>query len=388
MRKMIPVAFILFASIAMAQEKSLFLQPWDESLPYPAASEVAFPEGLRHVIVQDCDADPEWKFLHETAVGFCGEELVVAWYNNLEHELSGKTIQRARRSSDDGKTWSEPELVKGVPEDKMKYVGIQFLEMDGKFYAFSNMEFEKGFESLADCLLMEYDKAAKKWNDVGMVCKRFLAMQQPILMDDGNYIISGSYNIRDGANNGVIPVVYVSQGKDIAKPWKRYLMDTEYVNVFAETAIVVNGANVLGVTRLEASPYPNFYESNDFGKTWRKLENKTFLASSSKFAAGTLSNGVRYILYNLPNFTRDANGKPQLDKMNRGRHTLVIATAQPEDTAFTKIWKVSDVTAGADQKMSHYPCAVEHDGKLYISYTGQHTRRNAGLTIVPIESLK
>jgi hypothetical protein len=165
-------------------------------------------------------------------------------------------------------------------------------------------------------------------------------------------------------------------------------MDTsEYVNVFAETAIVVEGKNLLGVTRLEKSTFPNFYESNDYGETWHAVPNPTFAASSSKFAAGTLSTGCRYIIYNLPHFERDADGKILTEGMNRGRHTLVIAIAKPGEKAFSRIWKVSDVTQSTKQVASHYPCAVEHDGMLYIAYTGQHERRNCAFTAVPVDSL-
>ena len=379
--------FVLSAVLVSAQETSRFLQPWDESFPFPAASEVSFPEGLRHGIVHDCDTDPDYGFLHETAVGFLDDALIVGWYSNPKAELSGKTFQRARWSRDDGKTWSDFEVLMEEGNEKgLMYVGLQFLNLDGKLYLFSNQE--SGAEKPVNTLLVEYDSASKQWKTLGPVCQRFLSMQQPILMEDGNFIISGSYNIKDGGINGVIPTVYVSQGKDLAKPWKRFLMDSEYVNVFAETAILVEGPNVLGVTRLEASPYPNFYESNDYGRTWRKLKNDSFLASSSKFAAGTLSNGVRYVLFNLPDFQRDASGKMDPKTLNRGRHTLAIATAQPGEKAFSKIWKISDRTAETRQGASHYPCAVERDGKLYVTYTGQHKLRNCGITILPIDSLK
>ena len=73
--------------------------------------------------------------------------------------------------------------------------------------------------------------------------------------------------------------------------------------------------------------------------------------------------------------------------MDRGRHTLVIAVAAPEEGAFSRIWKLSDITQSTQQKASHYPCAVEHEGMLYVTYTGQHGLRNCGFTAIPVAVL-
>jgi len=110
-------------------------------------------------------------------------------------------------------------------------------------------------------------------------------------------------------------------------------------------------------------------------------------ASHSKFAAGKLSTGQRYIIYNLPHFERDEKGRIAVEGMKRGRQTLVIAVANPGEKAFSHIWKVSDVSQSTHQKMSCYPCAVEHDGMLYVTYTGQHKSRNCGFTAIPVASL-
>ncbi|MDO5566223.1 MAG: sialidase family protein [Planctomycetia bacterium] len=363
------------------------LTPWPENVPYPTPDDIVFPKGITHGIVHDCERDPQYKFLHETAVGQCNGSIFVAWYNNYKAELSGKTLQRGRWSKDHGQTWSDPEIVMDEGNDKgRKFVGIQFLNQNGDFYAFSNEEVEGGFEKLVHMLLLVFDQKNKQWKTIAPIAPRFLAMQQPILMGDGNYIIVGSYNPFPGGSNGVIPAVYVSQGKEIAKPWERFLIDTEYVNVFAETAIVVNGPNILAVTRVEKSPQPYFYVSSDYGRTWKRIANRSFYASASKFAAGTLTNGVRYILYNLPDFKRDTQGNVIESTLKRGRKTLVMATSQPGEKYFSRIWKISDPSTSTAQLASHYPCALEFDGKLYITYTGQHRLRNCGISIVPVSS--
>jgi hypothetical protein len=377
----------LLGSTACDDRSSSFLTPWPENVLYPAADEVHFPEGITHSIVHDCDIDPDYKFLHETAIGVLDDELFVAWYQNPEHELKGKTFQRFRTSKDFGRTWSDHAVLMDRGNNQgLMYVGMQFLTLDGDLYAFTNQE--NGTERPVDCILLSWDKARRTWNEHGPVAERFLAMQQPLPMDNGNFVMSGSYAAIPGQVHATVPAVYISQGRNIDKPWRRVLLDSsDYVNVFAETAVVVDGSNLLAVTRLEKSLFPNVYESADFGESWRPVESRTFAACPSKFAAGKLSTGDRYIIYNLPRFQRDEENKILTEAVDRGRHTLVIALAGPRKTAFSRIWKLSDVTQSTKQKASHYPCAVEHRGMLYVTYTGQHERRNCGFTAIPVESL-
>ena len=387
------------AGTVKADENEPFLKPWAEGVPYPMASEIDFPHGAQHVIVHDCDTDPEYGFLHETSIGQLDGELIVGWYNNPQKELNGKTIQRARRSKD-FLHWSGLEIVQDRGSDEgWMYVGLQFLTLDGKLYCFSNQEF--GTEKPTECILQVWKPETKTWEILGPIAEKFLSMQPPILMENGNYCMSGSLNppSRHLKGNGTTPVVFISQGKEIEKPWRMVRMDPEdYVNIFAETAVLANGPNLLAVTRVENTPFPNFYESRDFGETWRKIENRVFAACNSKFAAGTFSNGYRYIVYNLPNFRRtadgkiiyktDENGNPTREGIGMGRGTLVMAIAKPGETAFSTVWKVSDRTGSTEQSASHYPTVLEHDGFVYVAYTGNHKRRNCGVTRFPLKSLE
>lgn len=369
-----------------------FLGLWKVDAPFPTKSELKFPEGVKHYVVQDGNDDPEYEFMHETAVGFWNDELVFGWYNNPKQELQGKTIQRARRSCDFGETWTSPERVMDQGFEKgLMYVGLQFWTVGGEQFLLSNQE--NGAEKPVDCLLAKYDRDAKEWRMLGAVAPRFLAMQAPILMENGSYVVSGSYAVNPGQTFASTPAVFVSQGKDVAKPWKLSRLDpNEKVNVFAETAVVVDGANLLAVARREESPFPNFYESRDFGKTWRSIENKTFPAVCSKFAAGKFSDGTRYIVFNLPDFERDAQGKIKTDSIRwQSRDSLVIAIAKPNEDAFSQIYKVSDPTTSTRLTTSHYPCVVEHNGWIYVSYTAtirDKSLRVGALTKFPLDSLK
>ena len=39
------------------------------------------------------------------------------------------------------------------------------------------------------------------------------------------------------------------------------------------------------------------------------------------------------------------------------------------------------------QTASHFPCAVEHESMLYVTYTGQHGLRNCGFTAFAVSAL-
>lgn len=375
-----------------SDEQNLFLQLWTSDAPFPTKGEVDFPEGVQHSVVQDGNLDDEYEFMHETALGFCGDELIYGWYNNPEKELQGKTIQRARRSYDLGETWTEPEIVMDPGTDKnVMFVGLQFFSADNSLWLLTNMESEA--ERPVHTLLAKYDPAAKKWNTIGPVAERFLAMQAPVMNDEGNYVVSGSYAVHPDQQFASTPAVYVSQGKDIEKPWRLERLDpNEKVNFFAETGVILDKNFALAVTRREDSPFPNFYASNDFGKNWTSVENKTFPAVHSKFAAGTFSNGIRYIVFNLPCFKRLENGSIDVGSIEfSSRDSLVIAIARPGEKAFSHMYTISDPSASTRLSTSHYPCVVEHDGWIYVSYTGTFVDkplRVGALAKFPLKSLE
>ncbi len=368
-----------------------FLRLWIDS-PFPLKSEVKFPEGCSHCVVQDGNKEPDYKFLHETAIGFWDNELFYGWYNNLEKELVGKTVQRARHSLDFGFTWSEPEIVmdKGTEQGQM-YVGLQFFTANDTLFLLSNLE--NGAERPVHCLLAQYDRQTRSWKEINAIADRFLSMQAPVLNDKGDYIVSGSYAPKPGQTFASTPAVAISQGGDVDKPWRIIRMDAnDNVNAFAETGIIVDGKNALAVTRREDSPFPNFYESDDYGETWRVIENKTFLAVHSKFAAGMFSDGIRYIAFNYPTFKRNADGSVDLDSIDfSSRDSLAIAIARPGEDAFSHMYMVSDPSTTNKLAVSHYPCVVEHDGWVYVSYTGvfaDKPLRVGALTKFPLKSLE
>ena len=117
--------------------------------------------------------------------------------------------------------------------------------------------------------------------------------------------------------------------------------------------------------------------------------------TTSKPAAGMLSNGQRYLVCTT---TADSGNR---------RSPLTIAVSRPGETLFSKVLVIRHAEfptgPGESNKSAalSYPYALEHDGKLYVGYSnsGDKTTRvgtgrelwnnnSAELAIIPIEKLK
>ncbi len=66
---------------------------------------------------------------------------------------------------------------------------------------------------------------------------------------------------------------------------------------------------------------------------------------------------------------------------------LTIAVGRPSEQTLAAMWKVRDgysETLQAGPEWS-YPCAVEHDGSLYVIYTSE--KKHSVMTIIPLNAL-
>jgi hypothetical protein len=85
-------------------------------------------------------------------------------------------------------------------------------------------------------------------------------------------------------------------------------------------------------------------------------------------------------------------------KNNGGKRSpLTIAVSRPGQNDFTRVFVIRrslhpDQSGESAETLSlAYPCAVEHDGKLYVGFSNNGGRRgnlnSAELAIIPIEQL-
>jgi len=134
--------------------------------------------------------------------------------------------------------------------------------------------------------------------------------------------------------------------------------------------------------------------SDDFGRTWTPSQPSNLPMATSKPCAGILSNGQRYLICST-----SADG-------GKRRSPLTIAVSKPGETKFSKVFVIRHAELPGGPGESHknaalaYPCAIEHDGKLYVGYsnnggnvgrkgTGRELWNNnsAELAVIPLAEL-
>jgi len=343
------------------------------------AAEPAFPAGLEHVRVERSDSD-RYQFLHDPAIEFHKGELFASWYSCPEKEIVGESLIRCRRSKDSGKTWSALEVIaEDTSRDGTYYVPAQLLSHGSVLHAFVGKM--KGHDLITTCAVYALDEATNRWQPRGEIADLFLPLCQPVKMADGNWIMAGRVASRFGVKPR-IPAVAISRGDDLTGRWQVVPLLAEELSTAhcPETTVWVEGRDLLAITRNETGAVPFVFASHDFGRTWSAVKDHAFTASTSKLYAGHLSTGQRYLVFNQPK---------EGEKGFNSRETLVIGVSRPDETTLAKTWIVQNHSTSDRPTASHYPCAIEHDGRLFVLYTaGAAGLRQCELAIIPITSLQ
>ena len=343
------------------------------------AVEPPFPAGIEHVRVERSDSD-RYQFLHDPAIEFHKGDLFAAWYNCPEQEIVGESLIRYRRSRDGGKTWSALEVIaEDTRRDGTYFVPAQLLSHGGVLHAFVGKM--KGHDLISTCAAYVFDEATNRWQPRGDIADLFLPLCQPVKMADGNWIMAGRVAIRFGVKP-YLPAVAISRSDDLTGGWQIVRLQAEELSKAhcPETTVWVEGHELLAITRNNLGSVPFVFASHDYGRTWSVVKDHTFTASTSKLYAGHLSTGQRYLVFNQPK-----DGEIGFNS----RETLVIGVIRPGETALAKSWCVQNHSAPDRPTASHYPCAIEHDGRLFVLYTkGFSGRRQCELAIIPITSLQ
>jgi hypothetical protein len=343
-----------------------------------AAADLPFPDGIQHVRVERSDSD-KYKFLHDPAIEVHKGELLAAWYNCPNAEIVGESLIRCRRSKNGGRTWGAVGVIAAdTSGEGTYYVPAQLLSHGGVLHAFVGKM--KGHDLVTSCEVYVLDEAANRWQPRGEIADLFLPNCQPIKMADGNWIMAGRAASRFGVKP-FIPAVTISRGDDLTGRWNVVPLQAELTPAHCpETPVWVEGRKLVALTRNNTGEAPFVYASQDYGRTWNVVKDHRLTASASKLYAGHLSTGQRYVVFNLP-----AEGETGF----RSRETLVIGVSRPGELAPTRTWRVQHRTAPDSPTAFHYPCAIEHEGRLLVLYTtGRAIPRQCELAIIPIASVQ
>lgn len=333
-------------------------------------TEIPFVEGMTHQTLHDartCD----YRFLHGAAIIHHKGTFFANWANSPKNENQQFETMQGRRSSDGGKSWSDVEMIAPGFEGLERHSHGVYLENDGQLWTFA-ARFGLGTEARrfpglsAEAFVL--NERTNAWESQGKVMENCWPYDEPIKMENGNYITGGQD--KDG-----LPVVAISDGDNLLK-WTSVLIPypPKLAPSFAETSVWAEGKRVTAIIRGGAD-VAWVATSDDYGHTWAKAQPSNMPMPRAKCYFGRLSTGQLYLLSNL-----------------KDRDTLCISVSRPGEKALSAIWHIRHgqsipprFQGHAKSKQWSYPYGYEHDGKLYVVYS--IGKEDCGLTVIPIASL-
>jgi hypothetical protein len=328
-----------------------------------------------------------YRWLHGVALAWHKARLFASFGQNKGLENTGGEQARGRYSDDGGKTWS-PAFTIAAGD---KHLGVShgvFLSHAGVLWAFHGAFYDDFQRTHTRAYML--DEQTGQWRQKGIVIKDgFWPLQEPVKMENGNWIMAGVRIAKGYAVKGNLPAVAICHGDDFTRwdlvviPWHESVAPE---SVWGESAVIVDGSRILNIARWgEKNPTTLVSESSDYGRTWSPAGAGNLPMADSKPCCGTLSTGQKYLICTT---TADAG---------RRRSPLTIAVSNPGESSFSKLFVIRPALLEQGPGESHvnamlaYPCAVEHDGKLYIGYSNSGGRggnnNSAELAIVPVSSL-
>ncbi len=381
-------AHILLALAALTTFASAAEPLWLSDQPVPKNAELSALKGVQFHVIKAHEPDHDgYPWLHGVALAWHKGKLYASFGHNKGRENTSGEEARGRVSSDGGKTWSETFTIGAGEEPNLGISHGAFLSRGGELWAFMGAFYGSRLTDIANSKVhtraYRLNEATGGWEKKGTVIEGgFWPMQEPLKMDDGNWIMCG-LRVGDGHPGAVA----ISHGDDLTKWDLVPVPRPDALKMWGESTVIVSGKRVQNFTHI--NPVPSMVAtavSEDYGRTWTDYVVSDLPMVRSKNYSGMLSTGQPYFIG-----TTTAEGAT----INR-RSPLTIAVGRPGEKGFRKMFLVrdsvcpespgdSDLRAGLS-----YPYAVEHDGNLYVGYSNSGARggnnNSAELAVLPIAS--
>jgi len=356
---------------------------WDEKLPVPKSAELLPLEDVEfHVIKHRVPEQDGYNWLHGVALAWHNNLLITSFGHNAGKENTASEVANGRISTDNGSTWGPVFQIDDGEEENLAVSHGVFLSHEEKLWAFQGAFYNKMEQTHTRAYL--FNEKTKQWQKLGVVIEDgFWPMQEPLLMNDGNYIMAGIV-----AKKPDIPgnpaAVAISHGTDFTK-WELVVIPRpDDLRMWGESTVIVDGSHITNIARYHSKPLALVSESNDYGRIWTPVAESNLPMTTSKPYAGTLSTGQRYLVCTT---TADSG---------KARSPLTIAVTRPGEKQFSRIYKIRDAVhhgpgESHPQSRLSYPYAIEHNEKLYVGYSNSADRgsnkNSAELAIIPNSSL-
>jgi hypothetical protein len=350
---------------------------WDPARTFPPPDAAAVP-GIRYSLVHR--QTPDFEFLHEPRLAHDGRALYVNFSNAPKLESEPAQVMRGRRSADGGRTWSAVEVVAGgFADGRRRHETAPLLAREDGVWALVG-RYDFGSKSALGMEIWREHPATKLFAPVsdGLVAPGFVPFVAPQRLANGCWIVGGHLDRVTRA------AVAVSDGPDLLR-WRVVPLQNDIHPGFPETALVVQGDDVLAIVRPPAKPDSSALAavSRDGGLSFTKLLPTALPMEESKPFAGKLADGRSYLIWN--------HGKER-------RNELWIATTAPGRLyPFERVWRLvgghpsalpDDLAAIGETGPAHnwaYPEAVERDGTLHVVFS--LNKRHCYLAAVPVAGL-
>jgi hypothetical protein len=358
---------------------------WDGSRKLAEAKDLPVLDGVSFHVIKKWDKPGDgYTFLHGVGLAWHKGKLYASIGHNKGAENTVTEEAQYRVSEDAGETWSKLRVIDEGAEPELAVSHGVFASHAGQLWAFHGAYYNK-MERI-HTRAYSLDETTGQWVKRGIVLENgFWAMNQPIKMKDGNWIMPG-ISAGPYSNSGVFPAaVAISHGDDLTR-WDFISIPVhEGLRMWGESSVIVEGANVLNISRYGGKPLALIAKSADYGRTWSTMAESNLPMTTSKPAAGVLSTGQRYLVC-----TTAAN--------NGGRRfPLTIAVSEPGSALLSRVFVIRHAEhAGAGESNPKaslsYPCATEHEGKLYVGYSNNGGRgsnlNSAEMAVIPVEGLR
>ncbi|MDV6030519.1 MAG: cycloinulo-oligosaccharide fructanotransferase [Phycisphaera sp. RhM] len=339
-----------------------------------------------HVIKQWDKPRDGYTFLHGVSLAWHSGRLFASFGHNRGAENTVSEEAQYRVSDDGGKTWGPLQLIDAGDEENLAVSHGVFLSHDQTLWAFHGAYYGRMDQIHTRAYRLE--AATGNWQPLGVVLERgFWPMNQPVPMADGNWIMPGFLGKRYSGDAAFPAAVAISHGDDFTR-WDLMPIpvDNSVKRMWGESSLFVDGKKVFNLARYGGAAVALAATSEDYGRTWSASRPSNLPMATSKPAAGVLSTGQRYLVCTT---AEDNGGK---------RTPLTIAVSRPNENQFSRVFvirrsRLQDQPGESAENLSlSYPCAVEHDGKLYVGYSNNGGRRgnlnSAELAVIPVEALR
>jgi hypothetical protein len=358
---------------------------WDDSQKLAEAKDLPVLDGVEFHVIKKWDKEADgYTFLH--GVGLCWHKgkLYASIGHNKGDENTVTEEAQYRVSEDGGKKWSELRVIDAGEEENLAVSHGVFVSHGGKLWAFHGAYYNH-MERI-HTRAYSFDEEKGEWAKHGVVLENgFWALNQPVKMRAGNWMMPG-ISAGPYSNTGTFPAAVAISHRDDFTKWDFVSIPVhEGLKMWGESSIIVDGPNVLNIARYGAKPLALIARSTDFGRTWTTMGESNLPMTTSKPAAGLLSNGRHYLVC-----TNAAN--------NGGKRSpLTIAISEPGKELFSKVFVIryaeqSGPGESNPKSSLSYPCATEHDGKLYVGFSNNGGRKgnlnSAEMAVIPIDRLK